>query len=734
LTRNAFGKALVSLALVAGCGVRAQWAWRTITSTRIVSDLCPGGGRIWGATEGGLIAFDPRTSEFETWRNTEGLPSNGVTALAAEGSGALWIGFSNGLMQRRDIASGAGEVFEDYRGHSISRLRVSGDSLFVGLDIGVSLYRISRREVRETYRKLGTGADAELPVVDLLVSDRRIWAVTDAGLSCALLDGRNLLDPENWTTFAAGAEFPLDRPTCLVRWKGRIVAGGYGGVAAAAGTGWESITLGFPHSLVTRLEAAGDSLFAASENGVYLLTDGSAWMPAGLTESCRCLAQDAGTLYAGTEDGLREWKSGAGWTSHVQDCPKSSRFTDLAVDLEGVLWGCSSAAYGMGLSRFDGTHWINYLASANPLMGTNNVGCVAVDRLNRKWFGTAGNGLLLFQGDTCEAAFNVANGYLSTSAASDPNYPLVTDVAVDTAGALWALNFTPQSYQPLVAVPAAAANPDSGWTYYGPSDGPGDLAVRVIAVDALNRKWIGTDRAGVYVVDDAGTWWDSSDDPGVEQLTEADGLADNSIKALAVDNDGTVWIGTTDGLYAYSFGALTQINAYYTGVINALMVDGVNNVWVGTDLGFGYFSTATYSVTHFTVDNSPLVDNQVISLAYDPETGRVYAGTNKGLSCIETPFSRTVPQLERLSVSPNPFLPAVQASVVIDGLSQGVAVSIFTSSGIRGRLYPAGNPYGRRLFWNGENDRGEPVASGIYVIVARSEDGRRAYGKVAVVR
>jgi hypothetical protein len=291
------------------------------------------------------------------------------------------------------------------------------------------------------------------------------------------------------------------------------------------------------------------------------------------------------------------------------------------------------------------------------------------------------------------------------------------------------LNFNAMSYQPLVSVSA-----DTVWTYFGASEGVTDRALRVLGVDGANRKWVGTDRAGLFVLDDGGTAWDPSDDPSVERITTADGLTRDEITALAVDMDGTVWIGTTDGLFAYAFGTITQIYAYYADPITALMVDGVGNVWVGTHLGVGYFPTATYTVTHFTDANSPLAGNDITALAYDPETGRVYIGTAQGLSCVETPFSKTLPRLDRLAVHPNPFFPGRHAFVSVDGLSGGVSIAIFTANGLPVRRYPTGNAYGRRLFWDGRNDRGESVASGIYVIVVQADDGTRAVAKVAVIR
>jgi hypothetical protein len=173
---------------------------------------------------------------------------------------------------------------------------------------------------------------------------------------------------------------------------------------------------------------------------------------------------------------------------------------------------------------------------------------------------------------------------------------------------------------------------------------------------------------------------------------------------------------------------------YYQDAITALMVDGVNNVWVGTNIGAGFFSTSTYASTHFTAANSPLVSDQITSLAYDPQTGTVYIGTGKGLSRVETPFSKNVYELRDLSLYPNPFLPDRQRSLTIDGLAKSVSVSVYTQNGFLVRRFPLSSATGRSITWDGKNDQGRSVSGGIYLVVARTEDGRQAVGKVALVR
>jgi len=98
--------------------------------------------------------------------------------------------------------------------------------------------------------------------------------------------------------------------------------------------------------------------------------------------------------------------------------------------------------------------------------------------------------------------------------------------------------------------------------------------VTAIAVDGANKKWIGTDRAGVFYL--------SAD--GIEQLAHFTAsnspLLSNNILDITIDGNGEVFIGTSDGIISYKSTSIpppppgSPVYAYpnpvrenYTGVI-----------------------------------------------------------------------------------------------------------------------------------------------------------------------
>jgi ligand-binding sensor domain-containing protein len=69
--------------------------------------------------------------------------------------------------------------------------------------------------------------------------------------------------------------------------------------------------------------------------------------------------------------------------------------------------------------------------------------------------------------------------------------------------------------------------------------------VTAIAVDGANRKWIGTDRGGIFLVSSDGT-------QQIEHFTEDDSpLFSNRITSIAINQEGEVFIGTDKGVISY---------------------------------------------------------------------------------------------------------------------------------------------------------------------------------------
>ncbi|MCR4437605.1 MAG: two-component regulator propeller domain-containing protein [bacterium] len=720
----------IALVLVVMCsGAQAGVGdWKSFTSANSVRVLITDGQTIYAGTTGGLVRIDGTGSHSAMLTNTEGLPANTVTALALESSGGLWIGTSTGSLAYLSPDGVVPSVVNDYKGHTINDLQAVGDSLFVALDFGVSLYDLKRREVKENYKRLGNALNWYTSASALLVIGNEIWVATPLGLARADLRSPNLMDPQFWTNYRMVDGLPSDKATALAYHKGAIYVGTGSGLARWSGTAWEDVGLsGFE---VTDVAAAGDSVLVGTTKGVYLLTgDGSMqqkpWAPWGRTA---VLIDAQGGLWLGSESlGLHRFAyAEQTWRKVRLNVAEVEVFSAMAIDRTGSLW-CASGADGVAALRQG--QWVTLTASDGLSIAGHRA--VVVDGQNRKWFGTAGRGVTIIEeeGDWFRfSRIDTTGGRLSGS--DTPANVIVEKLVLDSQGNVWILNKYAANRRPLAVV-----SPIGQWQYFSLSDGIPETAVTCMAIDQRGWKWIGMQNQGVVVLDDGGTPFDKSDDQIRGTLTTADGLFNNLIRSIAVDSDGVVWIGTSQGLNYWFQGTVGGRGGLLSDDINVIAVDFRNNKWIGTSAGVSVLSWDSYTWTHYSTDTSPLVGDNVQCFAFDANTGYVYIGTESGLSRLETPFTPPKADLSEVLAYPNPFvIEQGNERFHIHNLADHSTVRILTPDGLLVRYFSQQEIPGSWVEWDGRNDRYEYVASGVYLYVIYTESGLSHVGKVAVIR
>jgi ligand-binding sensor domain-containing protein/signal transduction histidine kinase len=104
----------------------------------------------------------------------------------------------------------------------------------------------------------------------------------------------------------------------------------------------------------------------------------------------------------------------------------------------------------------------------------------------------------------------------------------------------------------------------------------------------------------VYLSRD-GTVWSGTLNRGVSELknghfttyTTTDGLASNTISSIAEGRDGTMWFGTPNGVSAMSqkgWRTYTSNDGLPSEDVNCLLQDSTNTLWIGTAEGLAYLS------------------------------------------------------------------------------------------------------------------------------------------------
>ena len=228
----------------------------------------------------------------------------------------------------------------------------------------------------------------------------------------------------------------------------------------------------------------------------------------------------------------------------------------------------------------------------------------------------------------------------------------------------------------------------------------------------------------------------------------------NYVSCTAEDKDGNIWVGTQQGPLLLEKDQIEASSPVFTQVkvprndgtnyadyllsgigITAICIDGGGRKWFGTENNGAYLISEDNltQIQHFTTSNSKLLSNHINAIAINPTTGEVFFGTENGLCSYIS--DATAPSNEmtkdQVYAYPNPVEPGYTGLITIVGLSYDADVKILTSSG---RLVAQGRSNGGTFTWDGLDQQGRRVASGIYMVAtATSQGDKGVVCKIAIV-
>ena len=457
------------------------------------------------------------------------------------------------------------------------------------------------------------------------------------------------------------------------------------------------------------------------------------------------LAVEGTRVVLGSQSNGLYFQRNAVWQSAVPKGPPLNTIIGLAIDRSGVLWAGTGSGAGQGFMSFDGTVWRSYNRNDYPILAVNEYYKVNIGADNTKWASSWGSGVVeLDAAGTIHRVYNKSDGLPRTVCPNcGPGYVVVAAVVTDNTGRPWVITRPGVSNDTVATV----INNDSSVSYIRLSSGV-QLSRGVLTdgvIDANGTLWLANSKIsegnedGLLFYNQRGFPGNSSTQWG--RLSTGDGLTSGKIFCVAVDQTGQVWCGTDKGINIIlnPYDIRPQVASYAPlreQQIYSIVVDPINNKWVGTTEGVFLLSPdGTSILAQYTVENTDgkLADNEVQSVAFDTKSGSVYFGTDKGLSSLGTSAPAPLPSFDQLVVRPNPFYVPSMSQVTIDGLVQNSSLKILSVDGHL--IKDIKTPGGRVGFWDGTDAQGKYVSSGVYVVVAFSENGSQvAVGKVAVLR
>ena len=106
------------------------------------------------------------------------------------------------------------------------------------------------------------------------------------------------------------------------------------------------------------------------------------------------------------------------------------------------------------------------------------------------------------------------------------------------------------------------------------------------------------------------------------------------------------------------------------------------------------------------------------------------------MSILRIPFGDSYSDYNDLKIFPSPFLIPEHEKMIVDGLMYNSSMKIMTLDGLVIRdINSSGiSVDGDQLVWDGKNNNGEFVASGVYLLAITNNSGKNTFSKITVIK
>ena len=405
------------------------------------------------------------------------------------------------------------------------------------------------------------------------------------------------------------------------------------------------------------------------------------------------------------------------------------------------------------IQEYDFDTWTIYPTNINEITGFNymDINCVDIDPTDNSRVMAAGRcGLYEFKNGVLENFYYKENSPLrpvtssSTGKYLTDDYTLVHGIKFDNDGNLWVLNSQANNVNLLEFTKSGQ------WISHYKNelcykDNTSMSTMRCLLFDSQGLLWfINTHFNSPCII-----CYDKTTDKVLiySSFTNQDGTNYENCYPYDIQEDyqGNIWIATNQGPFYIKKEEKGQSNAtlyqekvprndgtnfadyLLSGIhTNGIAIDGGGRKWFAT-IGNGVFLVSADNMTqlqHFTAENSPLLSNNVQYISINHSSGEVFFLTDKGLCSYiaDATVASDDMQKDNVYAYPNPVEPGYTGLITVVGLSFDADVKILTSSG---RLVAQGRSNGGTFTWDGCDQQGKRVASGVYMVAAATSDGNK---------
>lgn len=707
--------------------------------------------RVFCSATGGLFTYNLNDNSVEKLSKIDGLSDNGVSSMRWNDElETLILAYQNSNIDiiREGVIRNLPDIMKKQipGDKSIYDIYYLEKSAYLSTGFGIVVVNLEKDEIKETYY-IGDNGDA-LKVNQITSDGTHIYAATDQGLKRGSLSDPFLVDFHAWETIT---DIPNASGTfnTIAFFNGALFTsymdteGVQGEVYFNKGGGW-NIYPDFNGTKCLEILNHGDFLTLVDDTLVNKISKDYLIIQQLRSGDPRSASLDqSGAIWVADYGGGLITNQGGGNWSVVPNGPHSTSVFqmesagNILYTVQGGVSGSWNNQWNYAiLETFKEETW-DYLIN----WGSRDLVTLAVDPADPKhlFAGSWGYGIHEYLNGDEVAQYQVDNSSLQ-SIIPGRNYVRIGGVAFDPMGNLWITNSN-------VPEPISVLKADGTWKSFRVDSKISEFGTlgRILVTQA-GHKWVIIPRGnGLFAMDDNGTLDDISDDTYkvVSVVDKFGKVITNDIRSFAEDHNGNLWLGTNQGiLVIYSPHRLFSDGSVYAQeiivprndgtdkgdvllgeqVVTAIEVDGANRKWLGTAGGGAYLVSddGLEQISHFNAVNSPLLSDNIIDICVDGVSGEVFYATDRGIISYTGDALTGSTVYDNVIVFPNPVRETYHGPVAIKGLLERTTVKI---QDMGGNLVYETESMGGQALWDGNNFRGERVATGVYMIFLSSSDG-----------
>lgn len=737
--------------------------WKTYLSYYTTEHVEESASHVFVVAEGSLYTFGKEDNSIKQYYKGNGLSDTDIQFISYnKQTQSLLIVYTNSNI---DILKDGSVTNLPYlynstsiRNKTVNSITLYDKYAYISAEFGIMVINMDKEEVTNTYNLSSN-------VTSCTILNYFIYATTEQNILYASLND-NLLDKTNWKT--RNMTNPVNK---IVSFNNHLCY-----LTTNKGVYYESngtINTLITNSQIKNIKIIDDKLACIASSQIYIFTDinkydhinnlsisdistyqtDKFWIAEG-TKGLRSIVKtDNNQFEAINEPILLDGP----YTNSAFDIVCQNNKVYMIPGGKNLTNGKRFGLYG-SVMIYDYNQWksITPAEIQNALVRSRDYTSIAVSTNETGddiiYTSSFGDGIFKFEKSVPTEYYNERNSPIENAIGYTHNYCFMDGLTFDKKGNLWMTNSEANKAIKII-------DTEGNWHSLSVNSLNEKYTVNDILVTSNNDKWVNISRpsnqACITIIPDG----ESLDEVHSYSLknfmdTEGNDFSPSNFTCMAEDKNGYIWIGTNKGVVYitnpeqtvsenYASTRCTRIimtdedeYPYYfldNVMVTTIKVDAGNRKWIGTNgNGIYVLSEDNQEIVHrFDTSNSPLLSDIIYDIEID-DKGEVFIGTDKGLVSYKGEAAAAQSDYSNVYAYPNPVRSEYRDKVTITGLMDNSIVKI---TDLSGNLIYQAKSLGGQVVWNCRNRKGIRVTTGVYLVLAATEDSKESVvTKIAVIK